>query len=120
VVAVMAAHPEIGRVLVIGYASEDEGTAKQKIALGLKRAKAVIARLVAKGVAASRLVPAGFGDLCGFDGGHDEGARGRNRAVDFKILEMNGGSAGIELACRAAIDAGLLPEEARDPGMPPQ
>jgi OmpA-OmpF porin, OOP family len=115
---VLAAHPEFGRVLVIGYASEDEGTAKKKIALSVKRAEAVIAHLVKGGVEASRLVPAGYGDLCGFDGGHDELARSRNRAVEFKILERDGTSAGIELACPAAIDAGLVPEEARNPGMP--
>jgi len=118
VIQVMASHPEIGRVLVVGYASEDEGTAKQKIALSLKRAESVIARLVKGGVAPERMVPAGYGDLCGFDGGHNELARSRNRAVDFKILEKNGGSSGVALACPAAIDAGLVPEAVRDPGMP--
>ena len=118
VVQVMAQHPEIGRVLVIGYASEDEGAAKQKIALSLKRAKAVIERLAQSGVARERLVAAGYGDLCGFGGGHDEAAHKRNRVLEFKILEMSGEPSGVALACQAAIDAGLVPEAAPNPGMP--
>jgi len=118
VIQVMAGHPEIGRVLVIGYASEDEGTAKQKIALSLKRAESVIARLIKGGVEASRFVATGYGDLCGFDGGHNEISRQHNRVVEFKILEKDGKPSGVTFACQAAIDAGLVPEEAPNPGMP--
>jgi outer membrane protein OmpA-like peptidoglycan-associated protein len=112
-VQIMASHPEIGRVLVVGHASDDEGSAKKKLALSLRRAEAVVARLIAAGVAAERLVLVGYGDLCRFDGGKTETARQRNRVVDVKMLELRGKSAGVEIACPAAIDAGLVPDGAK-------
>ncbi len=88
----LVAHPEIRRLRVEGHA-DDRGTRREGFSLSLRRAQAVIAFLVERGVDASRLVPVGFGDLAPLDTAHDEVTRARNRRIEFIIDDGPGGRA---------------------------
>jgi outer membrane protein OmpA-like peptidoglycan-associated protein len=106
---VLMQNPQILRVLVIGTANE-KPSSKKNIALSLKRAKAVVVYMEKKGVPKGILVPAGFGELC-LDPTWETGSNARR--VRFKILQIDTGCTGVELACQAAIDKGLVPHAAK-------
>jgi len=106
---VLMQNPQILRVLVIGTANE-KPSSKKNIALSLKRAKAVVKYMEKKGAPKGVLVPAGFGDLC-LDPSWETGSKARR--VRFKILGIDTGCTGVEFACQAAIDKGLVPQVAK-------
>lgn len=109
VVQVLEQNPQVESVLVEGHAASDEGSARSRTRLSLRRAEAVLDFLVEAGVAADRLRSAGYGDLCPFDPGETREARDANRVVTFTILRTGGRCTRLERGCPAARDAGLVP-----------
>jgi outer membrane protein OmpA-like peptidoglycan-associated protein len=86
IAAVIRAHPEIERIRVEGHADSRGGRAYNK-ALSERRAKSVVRALVARGIAADRLVPAGFGlERPVADNATREG-RAQNRRVELHVLD---------------------------------
>ncbi len=55
--------------------------------LSAARAISVAKYLIAQGVSAQHLVPAGFGEFSPIDGGDSEAAYARNRRIEFKLTE---------------------------------
>jgi len=86
VASVLAAQDEIVRVEVQGH-TDSKGTPAHNKHLSQARAEAVMKALVARGIAAGRLVAKGFGqDVPIADNGTDAG-RQQNRRVQFAILQ---------------------------------
>jgi len=77
-------HPEIKRIEIGGHASLDETEAW---GLAARRAGAVRAALIARGIAAVRLELVPYGVTRALDEHDTDGARARNRRVEFLILE---------------------------------
>ena len=88
VARVLTAHPEIGRVEIEGHASS-KGDAAYNLSLTERRAQSVARALAKEGVAASRLVPIGYGEMCpAIDRG--EGVdEPKNRRVLLKAVQVN-------------------------------
>jgi chemotaxis protein MotB len=55
--------------------------------LSAARAISVAKYLIAQGVSAQHLVPAGFGEFSPIDGGDSDEAYARNRRIEFKLTE---------------------------------
>ena len=55
--------------------------------LSAARAISVVKQLLEKGIPATRLVAAGFGEFQPLDDGETEEARGRNRRIEFKLTQ---------------------------------
>jgi OmpA-OmpF porin, OOP family len=73
------------RLSINGY-TDNSGAAAHNLALSDARAKSVVAALVDKGVAASRLQAKGFGDRNPVADNHTEDGRARNRRVELVRL----------------------------------
>lgn len=86
VAEVLMAHPELLRVRVEGH-TDSQGSAELNWTLSGKRAEAVKAWLVARGVDPSRLEAAGFGQTRPVDTNATPAGRAHNRRVEFRILE---------------------------------
>lgn len=87
VAAELARRPEIEKVEVRGYA-DARGSDEYNQALSARRADAVIAWLVAHGVAAERLQPAPLGKSAPVEPGTDEPSYQQNRRVVFRVVQM--------------------------------
>ncbi len=74
------------KVQVEGHCDE-RGSDEYNLALGEKRAKAVIEYLVTLGVPASRLSYISYGKEKPSDPGHDEAAWAKNRRADFVVIK---------------------------------
>lgn len=79
-------HPEIKKVEIQGHASS-EGDAKRNKTLSDLRAKAVMAKLVAEGVDASKLTAKGYGIEKPIADNKTEEGREKNRRVEFLITD---------------------------------
>ncbi|MCK4538260.1 MAG: peptidoglycan-associated lipoprotein Pal [Candidatus Krumholzibacteria bacterium] len=77
--------PEV-TLLVEGHCDE-RGTSEYNLALGEKRAKAILDFLVAYGVGADRLSLVSYGEEKPFDGGHDEQAWASNRRAHMAVKQ---------------------------------
>ncbi|QDG52533.1 hypothetical protein FIV42_17865 [Persicimonas caeni] len=86
VAKVLEAHPEIERVEVAGH-TDERGTGEFNADLSQKRAEAVVAYLVDKGVDKDRLVAKGYGETQPRQDGNTDEARQANRRVEFTILD---------------------------------
>ncbi len=73
------------RVQIEGHADE-RGTKDYNIALGARRAEAVVSYLKAQGIAADRISSISFGKDKPLDPGHDEAAWARNRNAYTNII----------------------------------
>ena len=87
VAKVFTEHPEIKGVLVEGH-TDDVGADDKNMTLSDNRAKAVVAYLTKKGIAADRLSAKGFGETKPVAPNDSKENRQKNRRVVFTILEM--------------------------------
>jgi outer membrane protein OmpA-like peptidoglycan-associated protein len=118
-------HPELRRLRVEGHA-DDRGTRRHGLQLSLRRAQAVVAFLVERGVDPARLEPVGYGDLRPLGELHDEVTRAGNRRIEFVIADGPAGVAPppppeawtprrvIETEAAPATFPGLLGDEGRE------
>jgi len=74
------------KLLIEGHCDE-RGTNEYNLALGEKRAKAVMDFYVAYGVPAARLSMLSYGEEQPFDRGHDEAAWAKNRRAHMLVKE---------------------------------
>jgi peptidoglycan-associated lipoprotein len=79
----MKKHPQ-AKMQIEGHC-DDRGTAEYNLALGERRATAVMAYLVSLGVPKSALSTVSFGMEKPLDPGHDEGAWAKNRRAHFVL-----------------------------------
>jgi outer membrane protein OmpA-like peptidoglycan-associated protein len=105
--AIFSAHEEINLFSIEGHTDErDSDRHNRELSRG--RAEAVRDWLAAHGIAAARMVPAGYGEACPVDPGHTEEAWARNRRVVFVIARRNDApEAGATFGCAAAAE--LIP-----------
>lgn len=80
----METHPEL-RVMVVGHADE-RGTTEYNMALGERRARAVLDRFLARGIAPDRLAWLSRGEEDPVDAGSGEASWSVNRRVEYEIL----------------------------------
>ncbi len=73
------------KVQVEGH-TDERGPDKKNKKLSQARAESVVAALVGRGIARSRLIPIGFGEERPLDPGHTEAAWEKNRRVEFNFL----------------------------------
>lgn len=86
IAGVLKEHPEILKVEIQGH-TDNKGPRAANLNLSQKRAEAVKAALVAKGVEDARLVAKGYGPDKPIMANVTEEGRAKNRRVEFKILE---------------------------------
>jgi outer membrane protein OmpA-like peptidoglycan-associated protein len=86
VAAVLLAHPEISKVRVEGH-TDDRGPDDYNLGLSQRRADAVKAHLVKKGVGADRLEAVGKGEAEPLDLDGTAKSRAVNRRVEFDIVD---------------------------------
>jgi OOP family OmpA-OmpF porin len=84
VVAAMKGSPDIALLEVQGH-TDERGDDAYNLDLSERRAAAVVAYLVAHGIAAGRLASQGYGETQPIDKRHIEAAWSRNRRVDFVL-----------------------------------
>lgn len=88
VAGVLAAHPELTRVLVEGH-TDAQGAKAFNVTLSEQRAKAVKRWLVERGgIDAARLTAEGYGPTRPIDSNDTKEGRARNRRVEFRIVEQ--------------------------------
>lgn len=83
-VRVLRDNPTI-RLRIEGHADE-RGTTEYNLALGARRADAVVTYIAGFGLAAARFHTVSYGEERPLDGGHDESAWGRNRRAEFVVI----------------------------------
>jgi len=76
-------HPNL-RILLRGHA-DDSGTETYNLALGSRRAQAVRAALIERGIPPARLETVSFGEALPASPGRDEASLARNRRVEFHV-----------------------------------
>jgi outer membrane protein OmpA-like peptidoglycan-associated protein len=86
VVAAMNHAPDLALIEVQGH-TDERGDDAYNLDLSRRRAAAVVAYLVAHGVAASRLTSRGYGETQPVDHAHTPAAWAKNRRVDFVIRD---------------------------------
>jgi OOP family OmpA-OmpF porin len=84
VVATMNGYPDIALIEVQGH-TDERGDDAYNLDLSERRAAAVVAYLVAHGVAANRLTSHGYGETRPLDKRHTAAAWTKNRRVDFVL-----------------------------------
>jgi len=82
----MRRNPDIRKLRIEGH-TDSVGSAKYNLRLSQQRAEAVQTYLSDKGVNASRVVAVGYGEDKPIDSNDTAEGRGRNRRVEFVILE---------------------------------
>ncbi|HEX8791272.1 MAG TPA: OmpA family protein [Polyangiaceae bacterium] len=105
-IQVMKSNPEVHQLAIEGHASSDEASAQ---ALSEARAKAVLARLVAGGIDAKRLIARGLGASRPIDDDKTSEGRARNRRVEFRIVDPTEASASRDASCPPAPPSSLAP-----------
>ncbi len=91
VAEVLADHSELQMIRVEGH-TDSQGNDDKNKALSQRRAEAVVAYLVSKGVPADRLQAAGFGEEQPIADNTTKEGRAANRRVEFKIVGDASGS----------------------------
>jgi outer membrane protein OmpA-like peptidoglycan-associated protein len=84
VVATMNGYPDLALIEVQGH-TDERGDDAYNLELSERRAAAVMAYLVAHGVAAARLTSRGYGETQPLDNRHTRAAWTKNRRVDFVL-----------------------------------
>jgi outer membrane protein OmpA-like peptidoglycan-associated protein len=85
VVALLRAHPEVGRLRIEGH-TDDRGSAAHNLDLSRRRAAAAVRYLVAAGIDAGRLESIGLGAARPVGSNATSAGRARNRRLEFVIL----------------------------------
>jgi outer membrane protein OmpA-like peptidoglycan-associated protein len=85
VAAILVSHPEIEKLRIEGH-TDNRGDASYNLDLSQRRAEAVAAYLVKKGVARERLEPKGLGPAQPIADNATKEGRAKNRRVEFKIV----------------------------------
>lgn len=88
IVGVLKDNPRIKKIAVEGHASADGDAAANK-KLSDERAKSVVAYIVGKGIAASRLEAKGWGEEKPIADNKTEEGRDKNRRVEFNIIAQD-------------------------------
>lgn len=83
----LLAHPEVKKVEIQGH-TDDVGNDAYNLDLSQRRVEAVMAWLVANGIAPERLVAKGYGESKPIASNGTEDGRAKNRRVQFKITEQ--------------------------------
>ncbi len=109
VAKIFSDHTEFVLIEVAGHA-DDRGNDKYNLQLTQKRVESVVAALVARGIAASRLRAQGYGEYCPLDPAHNEGAWAKNRRVEFIVLKNDKGKTDAVLGCPNAGEHGVTPK----------
>lgn len=86
VARVLQEHSELARIEVQGH-TDSTGAHGYNMLLSNRRAAAVQAALVQRGIAAARLTPRGYGPTVPIADNRTEEGRQKNRRVQFKILQ---------------------------------
>lgn len=86
---VLKRYPIITKLRIDGH-TDSQGSAAANLKLSLKRAKAVKAHLVRKGVAPNRLEVVGYGGAKPLEPNKTKSGRIANNRVEFYILEIHG------------------------------
>jgi OOP family OmpA-OmpF porin len=89
VAAALKQHPELELIEIQGH-TDDTGTPEFNQRLSQERAAAVFSWLVAQGIQASRLRPAGYGQSRPLSQNSSEEGRAINRRVEFRIITRRG------------------------------
>lgn len=89
IAAVINAHPEVGAIRVEGH-TDRQGGAQYNRSLSQRRAEAVVAYLIAKGVPRERLQAQGFGFDRPLGSNDTEEGRSQNRRVEFNFVNAGG------------------------------
>ncbi len=71
----------------LGSHTDNKGSDEYNMKLSDNRSKSVVAYLIAKGIAATRLVAKGYGETKFIDTNETDEGRQNNRRTEFKILE---------------------------------
>lgn len=85
VAATILAHPELGRLEVGGH-TDNVGGEPHNLDLSQRRASAVVAWLVSRGVPAARLEAKGYGSSKPIASNDTAAGRDQNRRVEFDVL----------------------------------
>ena len=86
--SVLAAAQHIKKLSIQGF-TDDRGDDAANLDLSSRRAAAVVAYLVSKGIDASRLVSQGFGEANPIATNATSAGRASNRRVEFHIVEQD-------------------------------
>jgi OmpA-OmpF porin, OOP family len=105
----LADHDEFTLVEVHGHADE-RGDDLYNLKLTQLRVDSVMAALVSRGVAPSRLRAKGYGEYCPVDPEHTDKAWEENRRVEFTVIKTKGGPTGAVLGCDNAKKHGVKPD----------
>jgi outer membrane protein OmpA-like peptidoglycan-associated protein len=81
------ANPNVKRIRIEGH-TDDVGGAKKNQDLSQARAESVRNALIARGIEPDRLQAVGYGDTRPLDKRQTNGARAKNRRVEFVIVEQ--------------------------------
>ena len=84
VAEILASTPKIGRLRIEGH-TDSKGVAGENLDLSRRRATAVVAALITKGVSRDRLLSSGLGDTRPLGTNSTEDGRQSNRRVEFHI-----------------------------------
>lgn len=109
VAKIFSEHKEYVLIEVAGHADE-RGNDKYNLELTQRRVESVVAALIARGIAPSRLRAQGYGEYCPLDAAHNEQAWAKNRRVEFIVLKNEAGKTNAPLGCQNALDHGVTPK----------
>lgn len=84
---ILRAHPEAGRVEIAGHTDADADDA-YNLDLSQRRAEAVRAYLIEKGVAAERLIAKGYGESKPLVPNTSDANKAKNRRVEFNLIDQ--------------------------------
>ncbi len=112
-------HPELKKLEIAGH-TDNQGNAAANKALSQKRAEAVVAALVTRGIDKARLLAKGYGDAKPMVDNDSAENRAKNRRVEINILERDDAPDGDEAsdANAPAAPAPAAPAPAPAPPAP--
>jgi OOP family OmpA-OmpF porin len=96
VAEIIKAHPELVKIRIEGH-TDNVGGARSNLDLSRRRAAAVRAYLITRGVEAERLIAEGYGDQNPIADNTNEEGRARNRRVAFTILDRTDGGETVSM-----------------------